>query len=161
MTTPLRRLYGGSDRPHHLAIATSASMPVAVMAYYNPGVEVMGLWLQMPHDWLWLVASVACYSHEWWATADRDEQEKRLPKTARGWAKRTWSDRLINWYWWQFGKIPHRSSLSHGLFVGTAIRLAYGWWWLLWPLWMVYPPVVVAWCAGALVADLVHLLLDL
>jgi hypothetical protein len=30
MTTPLRRIFGGSDRPHHLAMATAVSMPVAL-----------------------------------------------------------------------------------------------------------------------------------
>ena len=132
---PLRRLFGGSDRPHHLAMSTAAAMPVAALAYH--------------YGWLCLVSSVACLSHEWWATSDRDMEENR---------KWWWG----HWYWLPYGLVvPHRSWASHGLFIGTAIRLAYGWWWLLWPLWLVYPPVALAWCGGALVADVAHWLLDL
>ena len=59
------------------------------------------------------------------------------------------------------GAVWCRGLLSHGLLIGTVVRLAYGWWWLLVPLWMVSPPLFWAWCGGALVNDLGHLALDL
>jgi hypothetical protein len=50
MTTPLRRLYGGSDRPHHLAMSTTAAMPVAALAYH--------------YGWWW--GHWYCYPMAWW-----------------------------------------------------------------------------------------------
>ena len=149
MTTPLRRAFGGSDRPHHMAMATALSMPLAAMAYHNPGLEVIGHWLQMPHAGLWLVASVACVLHEHWSTADRDMEENR-----RGW----WG----HIYWLPYGiAIGHRSVWSHGLVVGTVGRLVYGWWFWLPVLWWYWPWMAIAWCVGAFIADIGHWLLDL
>jgi len=149
MTTPLRRIFGGSDRRHHLAMSCALSMPLAALTYTNPGVSIAGVFLQMPHDWLWLVASLGCYGQELWATADRDVEPSR-------------KGGLGHLYWLPYGHaIPHRNRLSHGLVIGTVIRLAYGWWPLLPVLWVVYPPLMVAWCVGAFVNDLGHLALDL
>lgn len=168
MTTPLRRLYGGSNRKHHLRISSHAAAALMALAAVNPGATVLGYWVQMPNPALWIVAGVACYGHECWATADRDEQEKRLPKTAKGWAKRTLAERLDNWYWWAFGYIPHRNILSHGPIIGTIARVLYGWWPLLLGLGLLWDvsPFWAAWLGvalgvGWLVNDAFHLLLDL
>jgi uncharacterized metal-binding protein len=93
------------------------------------------------------MAGVACYAQELFASADRDIEEKRKRPC---------------WYWLLYGRsVKHRGWASHGLVVGTAIRLAYGWWWWLVPLWGFSPPLAMAWCGGALLNDLGHLALDL
>ena len=164
----IRAPFGGSNRKHHLRMSASCAGGLAYLSIINPTATVLGYSLQMPHPGLWLVAAVACYGHEMWATADRDEQHKRLPKTKAGWANRTIADRFENWYWWKFGDIPHRHALSHGPLTGTAVRVAYGWWpvlvslWLLWgvsPFWALWLGVAMG--IGALVNDLGHLLLDM
>ena len=49
-------------------------------------------------------------------------------------------------YWWLYQKaIPHRSLLSHGLFIGTLLRLAY----LLLPVLLIFRsdiPTMYQWC---------------
>jgi uncharacterized metal-binding protein len=144
---PLRWLYGGSNRLHHLRLSSTLSGALATLAPLNPGIELGGYWWQFPHGGLWLAAAIACYSQEWWATADRDIEP------SRSW---WWG----HWYWLPFGGIRHRNRLSHGLIVGTGIRLVYGWWWFLPVLWLLSPWAAVAWCLGALVNDVGHIFLD-
>jgi hypothetical protein len=169
MTTPLRRIFGNSNRPGHLRLSRVTAGAIAFLpAVAYPQFTALCQWVGLESHptragfaVLCWVAATACAAHEVWATADQDEQEKRLPKSEVGWQRRTLWDRLENWYWWQFGKIDHRSRLSHGLIIGTVIRLAYGWWWLLPVLWLLSPWVLAAWCMGTFVADLAHLALDL
>jgi hypothetical protein len=151
-----RYLFGGSNRRHHLAMSTALSMGLAAMAVHNPGVRVLGHWVQMPADWLWFVSAGACYAQEWWAGSDRDEEEKR----GRG---------NGHYYWLPYGRtVKHRNWASHGLVVGTVIRGVYGWWFL--PLALaglsLVAPVLAGHLALALglgmqVNDLGHWLLDL
>jgi uncharacterized metal-binding protein len=137
MTTPLRLIYGGSNRKHHLRMSITVTSAIAVSGYhYHPD-----LWP------LWLTAAAGCFAQEWWATADRDVEPSRKPP---------------NLYWLPYGCIvKHRGWASHGLIIGTVVRLAYGWWPLLWLLWYLLPALAVAWCIGALLNDLGHLALDL
>lgn len=157
MTTPLRRLYGGSNRKHHLRLSAHIAGALMALSATNPGVTVMGLWLQMPHSALWLVAGVACYGHELWATADRDEEEKRKPQG------------FTHWYWLPYGlALNHRVLLSHGFIVGTIARVLYGWWpaliglgllWQVSPFWAAWIGVAIG--VGWMANDLGHLALDL
>jgi uncharacterized metal-binding protein len=82
---------------------------------------------------------------EGWATADRDIEERR---------------KHPSWYWLPYGRmVRHRSRWSHGP-LGTLVRLAYGWWWLLWPLCSIAPEMAGAFVLGCVVNDAGHLLLD-
>jgi uncharacterized metal-binding protein len=137
MTTPLRALYGGTNRPNHLRLSLHLALVSTAWGIYH-----------YPSDWpLWLMSGVACYAQELWATADRDLEENRKRPC---------------WYWLPYGrKVRHRGWASHGLVVGTVIRLSYGWWWWLVPLWGFSPPLAMAWCGGALLNDMGHLALDL
>jgi uncharacterized metal-binding protein len=151
MTTPLRRVFGGSSRPHHLAMSRFIAGALAGVGLFTPAP------LLFPWRGLWLVAAGACAAQEYWATSDRDLTENCK---AQGFAY---------WYWIPYGDaIDHRDLLSHGLIVGTVIRALYGWWPLLLALALLWPtfPVAVGWVAvalgaGALANDLGHLLLDL
>ena len=154
MTTPLRWLYGGSNRRHHLRMSASCAGGLAYLSIINPTATVLGYSLQMPHPGLWLVAAVACYGHEYWAGSDRDVEPSRRPPCL---------------YWLPYGHlVKHRGMLSHGPLIGTAVRVVYGWWpvlgglWLLWPVspfWALWLGVAMG--IGALVNDIGHLLLDL
>ena len=137
MTTPIRAIFGGSNRPHHLR-----------MSAFLTGVILFCGYQYYAHLWpLWMTAAVGCYGQELWATADRDVEPSRKPPCL---------------YWLPFGHlVPHRGLFSHGFIVGTLVRLAYGWWPVLWVLWLLLPPLAIAFAAGALVNDLGHLLLDL
>jgi len=125
------------------------------MVYPNPVLSVGSAALQMPHRGLWLLSAAFCIAHEVWATADRDVEPSR-----RG--------GLAHLYWWPYGYlVGHRSALSHGPILGTAIRLVYGWGWLVWPLWQwadggsdLAAAVLLAIVVGALVNDAAHLALD-
>lgn len=133
----IRRIYGGTNRPQHLRL--SRHLALAILG--------LGLSLWPHHAALVLTAAIACICHEGWATADRDVEPSRRPPS---------------WYWLPYGlALKHRSVWSHGLGIGTAVRLTYGWWWLLWPLWILSPPLFWAWCGGALANDLGHIALDL
>jgi len=135
--TPLRKLYGGTNRPQHLRL--SRHLALAILGG--------GLFHWPHHADLVIAAAVACICMEGWASSDRDLEENRKPPS---------------WYWLPYGRmVKHRSLWSHGLLIGTVVRLIYGWWWLLVPLWMASPPLFWAWCGGALVNDLGHLALDL
>jgi uncharacterized metal-binding protein len=151
MTTPLRRVFGGSNRPHHLAMSRFIAGALAGVGLFTPAPVLF------PSRSLWVLAAIACYAHEWWATSDRDFTENCK---AQG---------FTYWWWIPYGRaVKHRGLLSHGLVIGTAIRVAYGWWpllLLLGGLWLTFP-VLVAWVAAAMglgmfVNDLGHLLLDL
>ncbi|MBD1871974.1 DUF2227 family putative metal-binding protein [Nodosilinea sp. FACHB-131] len=137
MTTPLRLIFGGSNRQHHLRMSMTLTSAIAATGYYY----AYDLWP------LWLTTAAACYGQEAWATADRDVEPSRKPPCL---------------YWLPYGHIvKHRGLLSHGLVIGTVVRLAYGWWPMLWLLWNLLPALAVAWCVGALINDLGHLALDL
>ncbi len=130
----LRAIFGNSNRSGHLRMSLCLSLALA-----GAGVAWLSPWV--------LVASIACWVQELWATADRDLEEKRRHKS---------------WYWLPFGwLVSHRSWVSHGLVWGTVIRLAYGLWPVLLGLYLVAPPLALAWVFGALVNDLGHLALDL
>lgn len=155
MTTPLRLIFGGSNRPHHLRmsafltafLATTAFSP---RAYDWAAAQFMSHGFLLSHGTyfsLMATAAIACYLQELWATADRDVEERRKPPT---------------WYWLPYGlAVQHRAWASHGPLIGTAIRLAYGWWPLLLLMAHGAPLLLVAWCVGALANDLGHLALDL
>jgi uncharacterized metal-binding protein len=154
MTTPIRAIFGGSNRKHHLRMSAVYASALALLSVNNPGFFAWGYWWQMPQGVLWLIAGAFCYCHELWATADRDLEHKRKPRCL---------------YWMPYDHfVKHRGILSHGLLIGTAVRLAYGWWplgiclSLLWGL----SPFLAAWLGvaivvGALVNDIGHLALDL
>jgi hypothetical protein len=157
MTTPLRRIFGGSNRPGHLRLSRFIATAIAILpAVAYPRFVALCHWAGLESHptragfaGLCWVAATACAAHEVWATADRDMEEKRKPGNG-------------HLYWLPYGMaLKHRSRLSHGLVIGTIIRLAYGWWWLLPVLWLLSPWVLAAWCCGALVADLAHWALDL
>ena len=133
----IRAIYGGTNRPHHLRLSRHIALAILTAGLFH--------WPSYPD--LWGTAALACVCMEGWATADRDIEPSRKPPS---------------WYWLPYGLVlKHRSVWSHGLVIGTVVRLTYGWWWLLWPLWLVSPPVFWAWCGGAFLNDLGHLLLDL
>jgi uncharacterized metal-binding protein len=135
--TPLRKLYGGTNRPHHLRLSRHVALVILTA----------GLFHWPHHADLVITAALACICQEGFSSADRDIEENRKPPS---------------WYWLPYGRmVRHRSVWSHGLIIGTVVRLIYGWWWLLWPLWLVSPPMVWAWCGGALANDVAHLALDL
>lgn len=155
MTTPLRLVFGGSNRKHHLRMSGTCTIALLALSVVNPGVMAWGYWLQMPHEGLWIVAGAACYGHELWATADRDVEHKRKPPCL---------------YWLPYERIVggHRGILSHGLVIGTVARVAYGWWpvmlalgalWQVSPFWAAW--LGVACGIGCFVNDLGHLALDL
>ena len=151
MTTPLRLVFGGSSRPHHLAMSRFLAGALMGVGLFTP----TPLWF--PWRSLWMVAAIACAAQEWWATSDRDLTENCR---ARGFAY---------WWWIPYGRaIRHRGVLSHGPVIGTIIRGVYGWWPLLLALALLWPqfPATVGWLAlamglGALANDLGHLALDL
>jgi hypothetical protein len=130
----LRRLYGGTNRPQHLRLSRHLALALTLgLLFYAP-----------PH--LALVAGLGCICMEGWATADRDLEPRR---------------KNPSWYWLPYGRmVKHRSRWSHGP-LGTLVRLAYGWWWLLWPVYALEPTVAGAFVLGCVVADLGHLALDL
>jgi len=129
--TWLRRIYGGSNRPHHLRFNSFVAFWVALAAIAHP---------------LALVAAIGCWSHERWASPDRDVEDDK-----------TYSEP----YWLPYGwAMKHRSFWSHGLIVGTAIRFVYGWWPMLFFL-DTFPELIIAWIVGCLISDFAHLLLDL
>ena len=98
MTTPLRLIFGGSSRPHHLAMSRFVAGALAGVGLFTP----TPLWF--PWRSLWMVAAIACAAQEWWATSDRDLTENCK---ARGFAY---------WWWIPYGRaIRHRGVLSHGL----------------------------------------------
>ena len=134
---PLRAIYMGTNRPHHLRLSRHIALAIIAAGLFR--------WPTYPH--LWGTAALACVCQEGWASSDRDLEENRKPPS---------------WYWLPYGRmVRHRSLWSHGLVIGTVVRLAYGWWWLLVPLWLVSPPMAWAWCLGGLANDVRHLLLDL
>jgi divalent metal cation (Fe/Co/Zn/Cd) transporter len=129
----IRALYGGSNRAQHLRLSRHLSVLILCGGLFHNFA-----WLP-----LWMIAALACIAQESWATADRDLYRR-------------------HWYWAPFARIvPHRGLLSHGLVIGTVVRLVYGWWWLMPALWVIHPAALLAWCAGALANDAGHLLLDL
>lgn len=130
----LRLIFGNSNRSGHLRLSLALSVGLAVFGAASGSGWVM-------------VAAVACYVQESWATADRDIEERRRRKS---------------WYWLPYAyALKHRSPLSHGLGVGTAVRLAYGLWPVLLLLAALSPSLLAAWIVGALINDLGHLALDL
>lgn len=165
MTTPLRWLYGGSNRPHHLRMSLTCAIALASLSAKNPGVIAGGYVWQMPHPGLWLVAGGAAYGHELWAGSDRDHEKLRAPKEG-GRSSLWW---LQHSYWLPYDHfVKHRGVLSHGLVVGTIARVTYGWWPVLLGLWMLagVSPFWAAWLGiamgiGFFLNDLCHLLLDL
>ena len=59
-------------------------------------------------------------------------------------------------YWWLYARIPHRHWLSHGLIVGTLVRVIYAVP-LLWPLYRHLPRVyLIAALAGLITVDNLH-----
>ena len=126
----LRRIFGGSDRPHHLACNFWAAMLFLPVILVTP----------------WAALSLmACLAHEGWASPDRDIEERKANPY---------------WYWLPYGRmVSHRHWASHGLIIGTVIRFLYGWWFILF-LWPVNAAMVVAWFTGCLVSDIAHWALD-
>jgi uncharacterized metal-binding protein len=152
---PLRRVFGGSNRAHHLALSQAIAIALALMAYHHPHLTLGGQVWAMPHRSLWLASAASCALQELWATSDRDEEYKRVP--------RGFWQRLGHWYWLPFGlMVKHRSRWSHGPVLGTVVRAAYGWPWLL--LLVVLSPWPVglgaAIALGFLANDFGHLALD-
>jgi hypothetical protein len=145
LSRAIRRPFGGSDRPHHLMMSKYCVVPSAVAASLigqHMGVDSLTGFVMA------LGASWACLAQEDWASADRDEEEKRKPGNG-------------HYYWLPFGVlVSHRSWISHGLVWGTAIRLTYGFVGLPWVLLVIVPPLGIAWIVGAFVNDAGHLLLD-
>jgi len=159
--TTLRAQYGGSDRPHHLALnrdvthATTTASRIAA-----GGVLLLGISMQ------WgvvdatisvlsalILPSIACRTQELWASPDNDEAEnweRRHPFATR--------------YWWLYGAlVKHRSVWSHSV-IGTATRCLYGYWPGLALLWLpssVWMPILLAWLAGCAVSDCAHYALDM
>jgi MFS family permease len=145
---------GGTQRPHHLRMAIVAALVAGWSAFYLCR-EHLGLPL-WASALLSFVALIGSWLQEAWASADRDEEEKRKP---------------ANLHWLAFGRsVKHRSWVSHAPVIGTAVRLFYGYlgapFGMLWVGWH-YPafglllPIGVAWIYGALVNDLGHLILDI
>jgi uncharacterized metal-binding protein len=142
MTTPLRWIYGNSNRSGHLRMAAS-------LALVTPTAGLMFAPWIFPDPSLWLLTPIAIFMHEHWATSDRDVEPSR-------------KGGISHVYWYPYGAlIGHRSIWSHGLVVGTAGRLVYGWWFWLPVLWWYWPWLAIAWAFGCFVADLGHWLLDL
>ena len=159
--TPLRTQYGGSDRPHHLALnrdvtrATTSASRIAA-----GGVLLLGIW----QGWgiidtfisvlsALILAPIACRTQELWASPDNDEAEnwkRRHPFSAR--------------YWWLYGVlVHHRSVWSHSV-LGTATRCLYGYWPGLLLLWLpssVWMPIMGAWLVGCIASDAAHYALDI
>jgi uncharacterized metal-binding protein len=134
----IRIIFGGSNRSGHLRMSNFAAIFAAAgMAYYTQSFPLAA------------ICAIACLFQERWASADRDLEEKRKGS-------------LGHWYWLPYGKlVRHRAIWSHGLIVGTVIRLLYGYWGIPFMLLWLVPPVGMAWCIGALANDVGHLLLDL
>jgi uncharacterized metal-binding protein len=156
---PLRWIFGGSDRRHHLRMSRVVADALAALGtYYNPKTEIailgFTLHLEMPHGGLWLVAAGFCFAHEVWATADRDVEHKR---------------KRPNPYWVPYDAlVKHRGFFSHGIVIGTIARLAYGWFWLVAPLVylamggsLIAQGLLSAIAVGAIANDLGHWLLDI
>jgi len=140
----IRLPFGGSDRPHHMRMALAAS--VATGLY---------LWSEGWGWWFSLASGVVILAHEYWATADRDIEEKRVDRDGRG----TWWG---HWYWLRYGKlVGHRAVWSHGLVLGTLCRCVYGWWFVLLPLAHYAPELGLWWLACCLWCDIWHLVLDI
>ena len=136
MTTPLRLIFGGSNRNGHLRLSAFLSMAIFTV---GP---------MLPWSFPWEVAAAGCFAQEWWASSDRDEEEKRKFGNGHVW-------------WLPFGMVlKHRSIWSHGFIIGTIVRLVYGWLPLLIVLWLLSPWLLAAWCLGAIVNDCGHIALD-
>lgn len=132
---PLRSLYGGSDRPQHLAINTLATASLT-------GVAVAFCLHGMPYA---VAAPIGCRLFELWASPDRDLQENRK----------------VQGYWGTFGRrVKHHSPYSHSLPLGTPIRLLYGFWFAL-PCVMVFPMWALWFVLGAIASDFAHFALDI
>lgn len=157
---PVRWVFGGTCRESHtrmslllagflMGLSTNAAWPLWLSTRLHPYFPALAnefTWLAestLTVSCLTLIGAAACLAQEMWATADRDLSHQ-------------------HWYWGLYGrKVKHRAWASHGFFIGTVIRLAYGWWWLLLPLAALWPQAAIAWCLGAFANDCGHLVLDL
>jgi hypothetical protein len=131
---PLRALYGGSDRAHHLALNNLIACSLCGIA---GAVYIHGM------PWL-LAAPFGCWIHERWASPDRDLQENRK----------------VRGYWGKYGdRVKHRCRYSHSLLIGTPLRLLYGYWFAL-PCVVAFPLPSLAFVAGCIASDCAHYALD-
>jgi len=104
MTTPLRIIFGNSNRSGHLRMAASLALVTPTAGL------VFAPWV-FPDPSLWLFMPVAIFMHEHWATPDRDVEPSR-------------KGGISHVYWYPYGAlIGHRSIWSHGMVVGTIGRL--------------------------------------
>jgi uncharacterized metal-binding protein len=134
----IRWIFGGTNRPHHLKMCHFLTVAAPLIGwYYFP---------EFGSDF-WILVGGGILLQEHWASADRDIEENRKPP---------------NLFWLLYGRrVKHRGWASHGLVIGTIIRLGYGFLGLPFCLVYVDPEIGVAWCLGALINDIGHLLLDL
>jgi uncharacterized metal-binding protein len=114
MATPLRWIYGNSNRLGHLRMAASLALVTPTAGL------IFAPWLFTDPS-LWLFTPAAIFMHEHRATSDRDVEPSR-------------KGGISHVYWLPYGwMFEHRSIWSHGLVVGTIGRLIYGWWfWCSW-----------------------------
>ena len=134
----IRGIFGDSNRRGHLRMSKALSMIILGMALWHTSAFA-------------LVMAGFCFLQEYWASADRDIEERRLNPCP---------------YWMPYAvRVKHRGRLSHGIILGTLARFVYGyapvlalWFSTAWalPSW----PVLAA-LLGAWINDLGHLVLDL
>ena len=134
----IRKPFGDSNRKGHLKMSQLLSGFLVGMAIHDM-------------SWFWAVAAIGCILQEYWATADRDIEDRRKCPCP---------------YWVPYAKkVKHRALLSHGFILGTMARFIYGyapvlalWFSTAWtlPLWP-----VGAFLLGAFINDLGHSVLDL
>lgn len=133
----IRGVFGDSNRKGHLRMSSALSGVLVGIALWHTSAFI-------------LIMAAFCLLQEYWATADRDIEERRRNPSP---------------YWMPYAvRVKHRGRLSHGFILGTLARFVYGyapllalWFSTAWslPLW----PVIAA-LAGAWINDLGHLALD-
>jgi hypothetical protein len=155
-----RQHYGGTSRPHHLALNRDMCKAVTrTSQLLAGGVSLWGIIHGWPLHEIGLKAiatatlpPLAFSTHEQWASPDNDESEK--------WEKR---HPFAQRYWWLYGVLtPHRSVWSHSA-LGTAARCIYGYWPMLLLLLLpsyVWMPILGLWGAGCVASDVAHYVLD-